>query len=210
MADNLPGYKWIGIGRDDGKQAGEHSAIFYKTGKFKLLKQGNFWLSTITDRPNKGWDAALPRICSWGLFKEIKTGFVFYFFNLHMDHIGVVARHESAKLVLSRVKQMAENIPTILTGDFNVDQTSDSYAVVNNSGLLKDCYQLSPLKLATGGTFNNFDINTDNDKRIDHIFITKQFKVKRYGILTNSYHGKLPSDHYPVVVDLEHYPAIKK
>ncbi len=204
LTDSLPGYKWIGVGRDDGKQAGEHSAIFYKTAKFKLLKQGNFWLSTITDRPNKGWDAVLPRICTWGEFREIKTGFTFYFFNLHMDHIGVVARRESAKLVLSRVKQMAGKVPAILTGDFNVDQTSESYAVVNNSGLLKDCYTLSPIKLATSGTFNSFDVNTSNFSRIDHIFITRNFKVKRYGILTNTYHGRLPSDHYPVVVELEH------
>jgi len=204
LADSLPGYKWIGIGRDDGKQAGEHSAIFYKTSKFKILKQGNFWLSTITDRPNKGWDAVLPRICTWAKFRETKTGFTFYFFNLHMDHIGVAARRESAKLVLSRVKQMAGHVPAILTGDFNVDQTSESYAVVNNSGLLKDCYTLSPVKLATNGTFNNFDVHTSDSSRIDHIFITRDFKVKRYGILTNTYHGRLPSDHYPVVVELEH------
>ena len=202
MADSLPGYKWIGVGRDDGKQAGAHSAIFYKANKFKLLKQGNFWLSTITDKPNKGWDAVLPRICSWGEFRNIKTGSIFYFFNLHMDHIGVVARRESAKLVLARVRKMAANTPTILTGDFNVDQTSESYAVVNNSGLLKDCYTLAPIRLATSGTFNDFDVNTSNFSRIDHIFITKNFKVKRYAILTNTYHGKTPSDHYPVVVEL--------
>jgi endonuclease/exonuclease/phosphatase family metal-dependent hydrolase len=199
MADSMPGYKWLGIGRDDGKQAGEYSAIFYNSDKFKVLKTGDFWMSTITDKPNKGWDAVLPRICTWAQFKELKTGFTFYFFNLHMDHIGVVARRESAKLVLAKIKQMAGAMPTILTGDFNVDQTSDSYAVINNSGLLKDSYVLSPMKMAPSNTFNEFNANTDGDKRIDHIFVTKQFKVKRYGILTNTYHGRTPSDHYPVV-----------
>jgi endonuclease/exonuclease/phosphatase family metal-dependent hydrolase len=200
LVDSLPGYKWIGIGRDDGIQAGEHSAIFYKADKFKLLKQGNFWLSTITDKPNKGWDAVLPRICTWGEFEEIKTGFKFYFFNLHMDHIGVVARRESAKLVLSKVTAMAGNIPTILTGDFNVDQTSESYAVVNNSGLLRDSYELAPVKLAYDDSYNAFNVNKNNgNSRIDHIFVTKQFKVKRYAILTNTFHGRIPSDHYPVV-----------
>lgn len=203
LTDSLPGYKWVGVGRDDGKQAGEHSAIFYKTGRFKLLKTGNFWMSTVTDKPNKGWDAVLPRICTWAQLREIKTGFTFYFFNLHMDHIGVVARRESAKLVLAKVKQMAGATPTILTGDFNVDQTSESYAVINNSGLLKDSYVLSPIKLAPSDTFNDFNANTDGDKRIDHIFVTKQFKVKRYGILTNIYHGRTPSDHYPVVAVME-------
>jgi endonuclease/exonuclease/phosphatase family metal-dependent hydrolase len=204
LTDSLPGYKWIGVGRDDGKHGGEHSAIFYKQDKFKLVKTGNFWLSPITDRPNTGWDAALPRICTWAQFKEVKTGFIFYFFNLHMDHIGVVARRESAKLVLNKIRQMAGNIPTILTGDFNVDQTSDSYAVINDSGLLKDSYVLSPVKLAPGSTFNSFDANTAGNARIDHIFVTRQFRVKRYGILTNTYHGRTPSDHYPVVAILDH------
>jgi endonuclease/exonuclease/phosphatase family metal-dependent hydrolase len=204
LTDSLPGYKWFGAGRDDGQHGGEHSAIFYKQNKFTILKSGNFWMSTITDRPNKGWDAALPRICTWVQLKETKTGFTFYFFNLHMDHIGVVARHESARLVLEKIKQMAGKMPTILTGDFNVDQTSDSYVVINNSGLLKDSYVLSPIKLAPSNTFNGFNANTAGDKRIDHIFVTKDFKVQRYGILTNTYHGKTPSDHYPVVAVITH------
>lgn len=198
LNDSLPGYKWLGIGRDDGKVGGEFSAIFYKSTRFQVLKHGDFWLSTVTDRPNKGWDAALPRICTWAQFREIKTGFTFYFFNLHMDHIGVVARRESARLILQKVKQMAGNTATILTGDFNVDQTSDSYAVINNSGVLKDTYVLSPMKMAPNDTFNDFNASTAGDKRIDHIFVTKNFKVLRYGILTNTYHGLTPSDHYPV------------
>lgn len=204
LTDSLPGYKWVGVGRDDGKLGGEFSAIFYKQAKYKLLKSGNFWMSTVTDKPNKGWDAMFPRLCTWAQFKEVKTGFTFYFFNLHMDHVGVVARRESAKLVLQKVKQMAGNIPTILTGDFNVDQLSDSYAVINDSGLLKDTYVLSPIKLAPSSTFNSFDANTAGDKRIDHVFVTKDFKVLRYGILTNTYHGRVPSDHYPVVAIMEH------
>jgi len=204
LNDTLPGYKWIGAGRDDGKHGGEHSAIFYKEDKFKILKSGNFWMSTVTDKPNKGWDAALPRICTWVQFKEIKTGLVFYFFNLHMDHVGVIARRESAKLVQEKVKQMAGKVPAILTGDFNVDQTNESYTLINTSGLLKDSYELSPIKLASSSTFNSFDASTAGDKRIDHIFVTSKFKVTRYGILTNTYHGRVPSDHYPVVVTVKY------
>jgi endonuclease/exonuclease/phosphatase family metal-dependent hydrolase len=199
LGEVLPGYKWIGIGRDDGKQAGEFSAIFYKAEKFKILKQGNFWLSTITDRPNKGWDAALPRICTWAQFQDIKTGFKFYFFNLHMDHVGVQARKESVHLVLAKIKEMAPGQPSVFTGDFNVDQNNESYAEVLSTGVLKDCFDLAPIKLANSNTFNGFKIDQPGDARIDHIFVTKHFDVKRYGILTNTYHGKLPSDHYPVV-----------
>jgi endonuclease/exonuclease/phosphatase family metal-dependent hydrolase len=226
LRDSLPGYTYIGIGRDDGQHAGEYSAIFYKTDKFKLLEKGNFWLSTITDRPNKGWDAVLPRICSWGKFKEIRTGFVFYMFNLHMDHIGVKARAESAKLILAKIKELPANMPVILTGDFNVDQTSESYALINNSGVLRDCYELSPFRYALNGTFNGFRTDGKTESRIDHIFVTKQFTVRRYGILVDTYRTKneegaapmadttrrgrerskytarTPSDHFPVEAEV--------
>ncbi|CAL1521455.1 endonuclease/exonuclease/phosphatase family protein [Chitinophaga sp. MM2321] len=210
---SMPGYDYIGIGRDDGKQAGEYSAIFYKTSKFKLLRKGDFWLSPITDRPNKGWDAVLPRICSWGEFREIKTGFTFYFFNLHMDHIGVTARAESAKLVLAKVKEMTGNKPTILTGDFNVDQNNDAYTLINNSGLLKDAYETTAMRYALNGTFNSFKPDGKTDSRIDHIFLTKQFEVKRYGILTDTYRservdgGKEDTGNFPKEVSLSKYVA---
>jgi len=221
----LPGYDYIGIGRDDGINKGEHSSIFYKTSRFELIRKGDFWMSTVTDRPNKGWDAALPRICSWGEFKEIKTGLVFLFFNLHMDHIGVEARRESAKLILAKVREMAGKTPVILVGDFNVDQNNESYVLLNTSGLLQDAYEMSPVCYVNNGTFNNFNINTKTDKRIDHIFLTSHFKVTHYGVLTDIYWmadsekneevksgnfqeretsrkflPRLPSDHFPVMV----------
>jgi endonuclease/exonuclease/phosphatase family metal-dependent hydrolase len=213
LRDSLPDYTYIGIGRDDGKIAGEHSAIFYKTGKFKLLDHGDFWLSDVPDRPNKGWDAVLPRICTWGKFREISTGFVFYMFNLHMDHVGVRARAESAKLVLLKIKEFSAGTPVILTGDFNVDQTNESYRLINESGVLKDCYELSPIRLATNGTFNNFQADGKTDSRIDHIFVSRQFKVERYGILTDTYRApgdngkysaRTPSDHFPVEATVEY------
>lgn len=217
----LPGYQYIGVGRDDGKQAGEYSAIFYQTNKFDLLESGNFWLSTVTDKPNKGWDAALPRICTWGKFKEKGTHFEFYMFNLHMDHIGVQARAESAKLILQKIKGFPKDKPVILTGDFNVDQYNESYTLLNTSGLLKDAFDLSLIKLASVGTFNNFSANDYNDKRIDHIFLSKAFHVKRYGVLTDTYRSlqtdnntttnktfyqaRVPSDHFPVLIEVKHY-----
>ncbi len=168
-------------------------------------------MSAITDRPNKGWDAALPRLCSWGQFTDNKSGFTFYFFNLHMDHIGVKARAESAKLVMAKIKEIAGNAPTILTGDFNVDQNNESYTLINTSGFLKDVYDLAPVKYAWSGTFNNFESQTKTDSRIDHIFVTKGFTVSRYGILTDSYRTtendtattRMPSDHFPVMAVVE-------
>ena len=127
MLDHLPGYSYIGVGRDDGISKGEYAPIFYKNDRLELLHSGNFWLSENSDYPNKGWDAALPRICTWGEFKEKKSHLRFYFFNLHLDHRGVVARDESAKLVLRKIEEMCGNDPVILAGDFNVDQNNNTY-----------------------------------------------------------------------------------
>jgi endonuclease/exonuclease/phosphatase family metal-dependent hydrolase len=224
----LPGYDYIGVGRDDGKRGGEFAAIFYDTNKFDLLDNGNFWLSTNTEEPNKGWDAALPRICSWGKFKNKNTGFTFYFYNLHMDHIGVEARKESAKLILQKLKELPGEAPMILTGDFNVDQNNESYTLLETSGLMEDAYTKAEFKYAPNGTFNNFKPNLFTESRIDHIFLTPQFKVKKYGILTDTYRSAMtekeladtggnfpaevsleknmartPSDHFPVVAIVE-------
>lgn len=228
LKKNLPHYTYTGRGRDDGKEAGEYSAIFYNTSKFELLDHGDFWLSTQTDRPNKGWDAVLPRICSWAKLQVKENGKTFYFFNVHFDHVGTTARKESAKLILSKVKELAGNHTAILTGDFNVDQHSDSYQVLEKSHIMKDAYGTATLKYATNGTFNNFNPNSKTDNRIDHIFLTTDFKVFKYGILTDSYRSPLknpqeayqsgnfpkevslkdyrarvPSDHFPVMIGIE-------
>lgn len=204
----LPQYDYIGVGRDDGKQTGEYAAIFYDKKKFQLIKSGNFWLSQNPTSPNLGWDAVCIRICTWGEFKIKSSGKTFYFFNTHTDHVGVQARKESAKLILSKIKSMAKNKSVILTGDFNVDQQNESYTLLNTSGILRDSYMLSPIKYPNNGTFNAFEINNKTNKRIDHIFLTSDFNVSRYGILTDIYwdnagKARIPSDHYPVVIDVE-------
>jgi endonuclease/exonuclease/phosphatase family metal-dependent hydrolase len=214
IKEALPGYDYIGVGRDDGKEKGEHSAIFYRTDKFDVIEKGDFWLSETPDVPSKGWDAVLPRICSWGHFKCKDTGFEFLFFNLHMDHIGVVARRESAKLVISKIKEMCGKDPVILTGDFNVDQTSESYQVLHESGILSDSYEVAQLRYATNGTCAGWNPNTYTPNRIDHIFVTKNFIVEKYGVLTDTYRikneatgmyeARIPSDHFPVKAVLKY------
>lgn len=215
LREALPGYAYIGVGRDDGCQAGEHSAIFYRTDRFEVLEHGDFWLSTVTDRPNKGWDAVLPRICTWGKFRDKTSGFIFLFFNLHMDHVGVVARAESAKLILQKIKEQPAHIPVILTGDFNVDQTSESYSLLHHSGILQDAYETAAFRYAPNGTFNGFHADLKTDSRIDHLFLTDDFKVLKYGILTDTYRSevgqsveKLPdTGNFPKEVSLRKYEA---
>ncbi|MEH6678902.1 MAG: endonuclease/exonuclease/phosphatase family protein [Sediminicola sp.] len=228
LLERLPGYAYIGVGRDDGKKAGEFAAILYKEEMFQLLDQGHFWLSEDTSKPNKGWDAALPRICTWGKFEHRESGFTFYMFNAHFDHVGTVAREESAKLILAQIGKIATNAPVLLTGDFNVDQKSGSYKVLQGSDLLEDAYLEADLTYGASGTFNSFKVDTNTDQRIDHIFITDRFKVLKYGILTDTYQtgkdetsvkadsgnfpketslykhqARLPSDHYPILSVLQ-------
>jgi len=208
MAALLPDYDHIGVGRDDGKSAGEHEVVFYDRQAVKLLEQGHFWLSETPEKPGLGWDAACIRICTWGKFQCLRSGKTFYFFNLHMDHVGVVARRESAKLVVSRISEMAKGLPVVLTGDFNVDQTDEIYTIFTSSGLLLDSYEHARQRFAETGTFNSFRTETKTNSRIDHVFVSPSFRILRYGLLTNCYWDsngtcRLPSDHYPVFVRLE-------
>ncbi|MCW3787958.1 endonuclease/exonuclease/phosphatase family protein [Plebeiibacterium sediminum] len=213
MLHQLPEYGYVGVGRDDGNKKGEFAPIFYKKKQFKLLSSGNFWLSDITYEPNRGWDAALPRICTWAKLKDLKSGFSFFFFNLHMDHIGVDARKNSAKLVLNKIDEISDGLPVILTGDFNVDQHSPNYEILEGSKVLTDSYLEADVCYALNGTFNDFKTNTFTDSRIDHIFVSLDFKVERYGVLTDTYRSKLYNEHelkssnFPKEVSMQKYEA---
>ncbi len=226
LSARLPEYAWTGVARDDGKREGEHSAIFYRTDMFDLLDSGDFWLSETPDKPGLGWDAVCVRICSWGKFRHKATGREFLFFNLHMDHVGKQARIESARLVKSKFAEIAPGCPAIVTGDFNVDQTSPSYQTMIGDGVLCDSYEMAAIRYAPNGTFNNYHTDEYTPSRIDHVFVTPDITVERYGILTDTYRTKgkgdlkatlenapdeisavkatprTPSDHFPVMVVL--------
>ncbi len=226
MLQRLPEYNYIGVARDDGKTKGEYSPIFYRSDRFELLDSGTFWLSETPNEVSYGWDAACRRVCSWGHFKDKLTKKKFWFFNTHMDHKGKTARTEGAKLVIEKIKQMCgKDAKVILTGDFNVAQNSPAYNTFAQSGIIKDAYDLAPIKYAPAGTFNSFKVGNHSQKRIDHIFVA-DCNVKRYGILTYHYWSDnegaesnltdapkeisaqhrgvhLPSDHYPVQIFVE-------
>jgi len=204
IVEILPQYQRSGAGRDDGKDKGEHSAILFKKDKFKLLNHGDFWLSQTPEKPSLGWDATCcNRICSWVYLQDIKSKRKFYFFNAHYDHQGNIAREESSKLIIQRIKTLAGNEPVVLTGDFNGDRSSTWYQHIATSGWLKDAYTQVKYPYANNGSFNNFGSNLRSDEVIDHIFTTSNFKVLRWGLLTDSYHGKYPSDHFPITAQIE-------
>lgn len=198
----LGNYAYTGGGRDDGKDAGEHSAIIYKTERFRILEKGNFWFSETPDMPGKGWDATCcNRICSWARFREIASGKEFYFFNVHYDHQGREARKNSSLLLLRRIRSIAGNNPVFCTGDFNATPDDEPIRILSNDGLLFDSYKISlQTPYGTEGTFNAFNPDSPMKNRIDYIWVTQGIEVKKYGVLNDVHRGRFPSDHFPVMV----------
>jgi endonuclease/exonuclease/phosphatase family metal-dependent hydrolase len=187
LQELLPTHAYVGGGRDDGKNAGEHVAIFYRKDIFALKDQGTFWLSKTPDRPSIGWDAKFQRICTWVCLEEQATHKTYYFFNTHFDHKGSVAREESARLIINSIREISKGQPSILTGDFNVDQTSNCYKVLRDSLLLQDAHETAAERYELNGTPNGFNANAFSASRIDHIFHSPNLKPARYGVLTDSY-----------------------
>ncbi len=198
------GYKYIGVGRDDGTEKGEYAAILYDPNKFEILDQGTFWLSPTPEKPSKGWDAALNRVCTWGKFKD-KGDNTFYIFNIHYDHIGQQAREESSKLVMAQVSLInKENAPALLMGDFNVKPDNAAYATITSNPDWQDARMISEIpSYGPAGSFTGFDWEKMPDGIIDHVFVKGEITVIRHGILTDNYGKKYPSDHFPVLVEIE-------
>ncbi|WP_439555417.1 endonuclease/exonuclease/phosphatase family protein [Dyadobacter sp.] len=196
----LPEFAYYGKGRDDGKEGGEHSAIFYKKDRFKLLKSGDFWLSETPDKPGKGWDATCcNRICSWGKFQDRDTKKEFFLFNVHFDHQGVEARKQSGQLMVKKISEIAGKATVFLTGDFN--STPETEQIKAIQGILSDAHEVTKqAPYGPEGTFNSFKFDAKMDKRIDYIFVSKNVDVLKYGVLTDAKEQRYPSDHQPVVI----------
>ena len=201
----LSDYRFIGVGRDDGKDAGEHCAIFYRSDRFKVLDQGDFWLSEHPEKPGRGWDGTCcNRICTWGKFEDLKNHKQFYFINVHYEYEGDVARRESSNLMISRIKSIAGNQPVFLTGDFNAFPTEEPIRILNDSGFLNDSYKIT--KEAPFGpvcTYHGYDSTIKTEERLDYIWVTDSIQIDKYGVLTNTLYGHTPSDHFPVMVVAE-------
>nr|WP_262483074.1 endonuclease/exonuclease/phosphatase family protein [Bacteroides ihuae] len=197
-------YAFVGVGRDDGKEAGEHSAIFYRKDRFTVLSKGNFWLSQTPEQPSYGWDAKIRRICSWAQLRDQRTGKTFYCFNVHYDHQAPIARLESSKLLLARIKSIAGKSPAICTGDFNAIPTDEPIAYILKDGSIKDSRSLSTTPpYGPQGTFQGFKTDAPMQNRIDYVFVTPGIQILKYGVLTDIRYGRFPSDHCPVLVKLK-------
>lgn len=202
MDKGLEDYAYFGVGRDYGDERGEHTAIFYNTERVELLEEATFWLSLTPEKPSKGWDAALPRTCTYGIFQNKRDGKKFMLFNTHFDHVGVKARTESSKLILEKIKELnTEDYPVVVTGDFNLESDSPGVQVILTE--MADTH-IAAGKNAFGpeGTFNGFEFNEPVVRRIDYIFVSDEFEVLKSAILSDSKDTRYPSDHLPVFARL--------
>ena len=200
---SLIDYEYVGVGRDDGKKKGEFCAIYFDTTRYVLLKNSTFWLSETPDTISVGWDAALERICTYGLFKDRITKKEFWVFNTHFDHMGVVAREKSSELIVNRINKInRQSLPVILMGDFN--STPNSPPIKEIKTELSDALQISLEKLhGPRGTFNGFNEDLPIEKRIDYIF-TNDLKVLSYTHINDRLNNNRHiSDHLPVMIKIQ-------
>lgn len=202
-------YGFAGVARDDGRRKGEWSCVAYRKARFDFVAGGDFWLSETPDVVgSKGWDAALPRLCTWVRLRERASGREFLFANTHYDHRGVQARRESSRLLAQRLAPLAAGAPAVLTGDFNLNEDDPGYATLvrpEAPGALRwiDSYRtLHPVRQPDEATFNGFKAGTEKGSRIDFVFHTEHLRATAAAIDRTARDGRYPSDHYPVTAVL--------
>ena len=207
LNDNLKDYKSLGVGRE-GENKGEFSALFYNAAKLDVLKSDTFWLSETPDTISTGWDAALPRICTYALFQDKSSNEKFYVFNTHFDHVGVEARKKASELILAKMNELnTENVDVFLTGDLNLEPDSAPIAVLKSK--LFDTYDIAPMgPFGPSGTYNGFNFDEPVTRRIDYIFQGKSNTnlVLKHAVLSDSKNLRYASDHLPVYVLIKLQP----
>jgi len=208
LAELLPEYEWIGVGRDDGAKEGEYAHIFYRSERLQLLESGFFWLSETPEIAGSfGWDAACTRIVTWGKFSTRTTHEEFYFFNTHFDHRGQMAREKSAALLLEEIESKTSFEPVFVTGDFNCTDKDKPYSILtsaqNEGSSLQDTQFLSQNGHYGGTqTFNGFNPDLRPNHIIDFIFVRHTGPVLSHGIIADRWDGRFVSDHYPVLAEV--------
>ncbi|MCB9235669.1 MAG: endonuclease/exonuclease/phosphatase family protein [Bacteroidia bacterium] len=206
LKKELKGYAFVGVGRDDGKKAGEFNPIFYRKSQFKLLNSGTFWLSPDPETPgSKGWEAACPRIVTWARLEILGTGKVFYHFNTHFDHQSQEARYQSAAMLSEYFRKLPEKPHFILTGDLNEEPNGPVYTTLTANGdynYLVDTRLAASSKSGPRGTFTGFEVGAIPSKLIDYVFLRKFRNVVSYRVLDEQKDGFYPSDHLPVLVKM--------
>lgn len=214
IAENIPGYAALGVGREDGKQQGEMTALFYKTARFEKTSAGHFWLSETPEvAGSQSWDSSLPRMVSYVFLKDKETpdAPAILFLNTHFDHRGEQARLESAKLIVAKAEELAKGHPAILTGDFNTAEKSEPYIALfsavsdtaDSATTWIDTFRMAHSEKGENeGTFSGFKAGATQGPRIDWIACTQHWQVLNASIDRTARNGRTPSDHFPITAEL--------
>ena len=203
LDSKMSDHTYVGVGRDDANRKGEYCAIFFNEKKYKLLKDSTFWLSENPDKVSVGWDAALERICTYALLENIKNGNKIWAFNTHFDHIGNIAREESARLLLEKIQVLNINRePVLVMGDFNVEDNSKVIDILKQK-LIDTMRDYEIEHKGPVGTFNNFLNNQEIIKRIDYVFSNGFQTISHQHIDKKLESGDHISDHLPVFVEVK-------
>lgn len=199
----LTDYNVLGVGREDGREKGEYSAIWYKKSRFDLLDTGYFWLSETPEvAGSKGWDGACERIATWAVLKDKKSDKDIFVINTHLDHVGKIARRDGVRLILDRIHTLSAGRPVILTGDFNSSPESDvvKSILADSVDNLENSSSIAKYSYGPHWSFHNFGRIPYNERiMIDYIFVSKGVKVERFGVLAEENNGEFLSDHAPVL-----------
>ena len=193
-------YAYVGVGRDDGANKGEYSAVFYLKDKYNALDSGTFWLSDTPNKVSFGWDAACRRVCSWVVLENKETGEKYVHLNSHFDHIGVAARENSVKLILDKAAEFTD-LPVVFTADLNVIQGSDNYNQFINSRILRDT-KFDTSDTMSYCTYHDTEPEKHAQDIIDYVLINSHFDTVKYRVVTEGIDGRYVSDHYPIYADI--------
>jgi endonuclease/exonuclease/phosphatase family metal-dependent hydrolase len=206
LLNQLPSYSFAGVARADGKKEGEYSAIFYNKVKYKLIEQSTFWLSLTPTVPSKSWNAAIERICTYGLFQHVASKKFVWILNTHFDHIGTESRFRAAGMIADKIKELKKkkDCPAVFMGDLNATPEENTIELLNQH--LKDARLISVLpSYGPEDTWNAFEFYKKLDGRIDYVFVENHYrtKVTRFITIDDFYDFKYPSDHLPVIAHIQ-------
>ena len=197
----VPGYAVVGVGRDDGGEKGEYSAILFRTGRFHVAEAGTFWFSDTPSVPgSKSWGNQITRISSWARFID-QDGRGFYHFNLHLDHQSQPSRERSTVLLRGRIDTRTVPDPVIVTGDFNVGESNPALATLTGGGAAApflDTFRVLHRDVQDAGTFSGFKFGTGGPDKIDYVLVQPGTEVMTAEIVRFSRNDHYPSDHFPV------------
>lgn len=208
LKERLPEYNAIGVGREDGKEQGEYSALLYKKDRFDEVKSGYFWLSETPEVVgSKGWDGACERIATWAVLKDKATGKEVFAINTHLDHVGKVARQEGVTLLLSKAHELSNGLPVIMTGDFNAAPQSSVIKHVTDETIkehLINSKTVAKEVIGTEWTFHDFgNLPLERRENIDYIFVSKAVEVDKFETVADKLDEIYLSDHTPIVAKIK-------